>query len=133
MPRDAAAEGEQRPADDKRLDGANPFGDSLFTERNWTILDTLKTVSKESGFSPAQVALSWVTGQRGVASTLLGVSRVGQIADNIAALDIVLSPEHRAALDAVSAPEQKMLYSLFTPMLRQQAVFGGSTVRRLGD
>jgi aryl-alcohol dehydrogenase-like predicted oxidoreductase len=128
LPRDAAVDGEQRPKEDKRLDGANPFGDTLFTERNWKIVDSLKQVAKDADQSPAKVALAWVTGRPGVASTLMGVSRVEQVADNIAALDLVLSAEHRAALDAVSAPEPRMLYSLFTPSVRQQAVFGGSTV-----
>ncbi|MDY7539600.1 aldo/keto reductase [Undibacterium sp. 5I1] len=131
LPREAAQQGERRADGDKRLDGANPFGDSLFTERNWKILDTLKAVSEETGYSQAKIALSWVTHQTGVASTLMGVSRVAQIIDNVAALDIVLSADHQAALNAISAPDQKMLYSLFTPVLRQHAVFGGSTVRRL--
>ena len=119
---------EPQPADDNRLAGANPFGNSLFTERNWKIVDAVKTVAKEAGQSPARIALAWVMGRPGVASTLMGVSRVEQVADNIAALDVVLSAEHRAALDAVSAPPQKMLYSLFTPNMRQHAVFGGSSV-----
>ena len=131
LPREAAQEGEQRPQDDKRLDGANPFGDTLFTERNWKILDTLKAVSDETGLSQAMIALSWVTGRAGVASTLMGVSRVAQIAENASALDILLLPQHLQALDAVSLPEQKMLYGLFTSSLRQHAVFGGSSVRRL--
>ncbi|WP_426108116.1 aldo/keto reductase, partial [Massilia sp. TSP1-1-2] len=131
LPREAAQEGETRPESDKRLDGANPFGDSLFTERNWKILDTLKAVADETGLSQTKVALSWVTARAGVTSTLMGVSRVAQIADNASALDIVLSPQHLEALDAVSAPDQKMLYSLFTPSVRQHAVFGGSSVRHL--
>lgn len=128
LPRDAAAQAEERDAADKRLDGANPFGDSLFTERNWHIVDTLKQVAAEAGQTPAQVALAWVTGRPGVTSTLIGVSRVAQIADNIAALDVTLSAAHRAALDAVSSTPARMLYSLFTPGMRQQAVFGGSSV-----
>ncbi len=119
---------EPQPADDKRLAGANPFGNSLFTERNWKIVDALKDVAKAAGQSPARIALAWVMGRPGIASTLMGVSRVEQVADNIAALGVALSPEHRAALDAVSAPPQKMLYSLFTPTMRQHAVFGGSVV-----
>ena len=125
--RDATKTGEPQP-DDKRLAGANPFGNSLFTESNWKILDVLKDVAREAGQSPASVALAWVVGRPGVTSTLMGVSRVEQVADNIAALGVVLSPEHRAALDAVSTPPQKMLYSLFTPTMRQHAVFGGSAV-----
>lgn len=128
LPRDAAREGEARPEGDKRLDGANPFGDTLFTERNWRIVDVLRRVAAEAGQSPARVALAWVAGRPGITSTLMGVSRVEQVSDNVAALDVALSPEHLAALDAVSAPDPRMLYSLFTPALRRQAVFGGSAV-----
>ena len=129
LPRDAATEGEQRPNGDKRLDGANPFGDTLFTERNWKIVDVLRRVADEADQSPARVALSWVAGRPGITSMLMGVSRVEQVTDNAMALEVVLSPEHRAALDAVSAPDLRMLYSLFTPALRRQAVFGGNSVR----
>jgi len=116
LPRDAATGEAKRPEGDKRLDGANPFGDSLFTPRNWKIVDELKRVSAEAAESPARVAL-------------MGVSRPEQVSDNAAALDVALSAEHRAALDAVSASaDTRMLYSLFTRGLRQYAVFGGSSV-----
>ena len=129
LPRDAAGAGETRPDGDKRLDGDNPFGDMLFTERNWTILDELRRVSNEAGLSPARAALAWVVGRPGVTSTLMGVSRVEQVADAIAALAVTLSPEHRAALDAVSAPDARLIYGLHKPAMRQNAVFGGSSVR----
>ena len=130
LPRDAGVNGEQRPESDKRLDGANPFGDTLFTGRNWHIVDVLKRVAAEAGQSPARVALSWVMGRPGVSSVLMGVSKAAQVEDNVSALDLVLLPEHRAALDAVSAAaEPKMFYSLFTPSLRQHAVFGGAVVK----
>lgn len=128
LPRDAAEAGEKRSVDDKRLDGANPFGDSLFTDRNWKIVDALRQVAHEAGQTPASVALAWVAGRPGVTSTLMGVSHVEQFTDNVAALDVVLSAAHRAALDSISTPEPRMLYSLFTPGLRQHAVFGSSTV-----
>lgn len=129
LPREAAAKDVERPADDKRLDGANPFGDTLFTQRNWKIVEVLGRVAEEAGQSPARIALAWVIGREGITSTLMGVSRPQQVIDNVAALDVVLSKEHRAALDSVSNPDAKMLYSLFTPALRQQVVFGGSLVK----
>jgi aryl-alcohol dehydrogenase-like predicted oxidoreductase len=129
LPRDAAAADEQRDAGDKRLDGANPFGDSLFTERNWRVVDALRRVADEAGESPARVALAWVVGRPGVTSTLMGVSRAEQLSDNVAALGVSLSAAHRAALDAASAGEARMLYGLFTPTVRSQVVFGGSEVR----
>ena len=129
LPRDAAKAGEVRPADDRRLDGANPFGDSLFTPRNWEIVEAVRRVADEIGQSPARVALAWVVGRPGVASTLMGVGRAAQVADNIAALELALSSEHRASLDAVSAPaEPRLIYRLARPPLRQQVIFGGSRV-----
>lgn len=129
LPRDAADNNEKRPEDDKRLDGANPFGDSLFTPRNWTIVDELKRIAAEVRETPARIALAWVGGRPGITSTLMGVSRAEQVMDNISALEIALSPEHQEALNMASAPaDPRMLYSLFTPALRQYAVFGGSSV-----
>jgi aryl-alcohol dehydrogenase-like predicted oxidoreductase len=128
LPSAAAKAGEQRSQDDKRLDGANPFGDSLFTERNWKIVEVARRVADETGHSAAHVALSWVVNRPGVTSTLMGVSRAEQVIDNINALDVVLSKDHIAQLDQVSAPESRMLYSLFSSPVRQHVVFGGSTV-----
>ncbi len=129
LPRDAAASGEERPHDDKRLDGANPFGDSLFTDRNWRIVDVLRRIASETNERPSRIALHWVTRRHGVTSTLIGVSRVDQLLDNMLALDVVLSATQQADLDAVSAPEPRMLYRLFESAFRQQVVFGGSAVR----
>ncbi len=128
LPRDRADPGERRPAGDKRLDGPNPFGDTLFTERNWRIVDVLRRVASELGQSPARVALAWLAARRGVTSILLGVSQAAQLADNLAALELALPPEHCAALDAVSAAEARLVYGLATPAMRQQVVFGGSAV-----
>ncbi|MEO7433590.1 MAG: aldo/keto reductase [Dokdonella sp.] len=129
LPRDAAVSGAMRPADDKRLNGANPFGDSLFTERNWHIVEVVKTIAVELGQSPSRVALSWVTGRPGISSTLMGASRSVQVVDNIGALSLALSPDHLAALEAASANDPRMLYRLFQPEMRQHAIFGGAAVR----
>ncbi|CAA2141300.1 aldo/keto reductase [Methylobacterium bullatum] len=134
LPKDAAQAGEARPADDKRLDGANPFGDRLFTPRNWDIVEAVRRVADAIGQSPARVALAWVVGKPGVASTLMGVSRAAQVADNVASLGLVLEPQHRAALDAASMPaEPRLIYALAQPPLRQQVVFGGAQVHASAD
>lgn len=133
LPRDAAGGEVQRPDDDKRLDGANPFGDTLFTERNWAIVDAVKRVAHDAGATPAQVALAWVLGQPQVGMALLGVSRPEQLADNLGALALRLSPEQIAALDQASAPEPRMLYQLFMPAMRRLVVFGGAEVAAHGE
>ena len=127
LPSDAGG-GEARPEDDKRLDGANPFGDTLFTERNWRIVEALRGVAEAIGETPARVALAWVLSRPGVDTALMGVSRVSQLHDNIAATDLRIPPEHLAALDAATASEAATIYGLFTPAGRQHVVFGGSAV-----
>jgi aryl-alcohol dehydrogenase-like predicted oxidoreductase len=126
LPNDAGSA--TRPDGDKRLDGANPFGDMLFTERNWRIVDALRGVAEAMGETPARVALAWVLSKPGVDTALIGVSRVSQLHDNIAATELRLPEEHLAALDAATMPEVAMIYGLFTPAARQNVVFGGSAV-----
>jgi aryl-alcohol dehydrogenase-like predicted oxidoreductase len=125
LPSMAASDHEDR---SPRLDGANPFGDMLFTERNWSIVEAVRHVATEIGQTPARVALAWVLGRPAVRTTLVGVSRVAQLQDNIAAIDLRLDPEHLAQLDTASKPGLPMLYGLFSDEMRSQAVFGGATV-----
>ncbi len=120
--------GEARAEDDKRLDGANPFGDTLFTDRNWRIVDALRGVANAMGETPARVALAWVLSRPGVDTALMGVSRVSQVQDNIAATELHLPAEQIAALDAATTPNAGMIYGLFTPAARQNIIFGGSAV-----
>jgi len=130
VPNTRAAEDTARLESDKRLDGDNPFGDTLFTERNWKIIDVVRDVAAKMDQTPARVALAWVVGTPGVASTLMGVSRPGQVTDNVLALALDLPAAHRAALDAVSGGDQAFLYTLFRPETRNQIVFGGADIQR---
>jgi aryl-alcohol dehydrogenase-like predicted oxidoreductase len=86
-----------------RLSGANPFGDTKFTERNWRVLEALKAVAAEQGCPPAQVALAWASAQPGITSLLLGASSQEQLHDNLASLEVSLTPEQLQTLDEASA------------------------------
>ena len=112
---------------DGRLAGDNPLGQTPFNDRNWAILDALKRVAMEIGRSPAEVALAWTVARPGVDSVLIGASRSDQIRANIAALDIALSAEHLAALDAASAPPAAFPWSAFGASIRKN-IFGGADV-----
>ena len=115
-----------------RLNGPNPFGNpqfTKFTDRNWQILDGLRDVAGQLQRPPAQVALAWAAAQPGIAAPLVGASSVAQLRDNLAALDVALSAEQLAALNAASAPAPTFPYGIFEPALNQAAVFGGAAVR----
>lgn len=126
LPSGAAHADAVRSDDDNRLSGGNPFGDSKFTEENWRILDAVKAVAGELSVHPAHVALAWVVRCACVGSVLIGASRPEQVADNIASLDVTLTPEQVERLDAVSAPAP-YFFGLFTPPLRRM-IFGGTDV-----
>ena len=113
--------------DTGRLSGANPFGDSKFVERNWEILDAVKTVAVELDRSPAEVALAWVMARNGVGSTLVGARTVAQLDSNIAAASLTLGDDQRKRLDDASAPVPGFSASLAQPMIRRM-VFGGHDV-----
>jgi aryl-alcohol dehydrogenase-like predicted oxidoreductase len=106
-----------------RLSGANPFGDTKFTEHNWRVLDTLKAVATEQGRPPAQVALAWASAQAGITSLLLGASKLEQLHDNLASLEISLTPEQLKKLDEASAPTSGFS-TYFQKNLVNRIVFG---------
>ncbi|MET3409696.1 aryl-alcohol dehydrogenase-like predicted oxidoreductase [Methylobacterium sp. 1030] len=117
-----AAEG----GSDGRLNGDNPFGGMLFTEANFAVVDVLRAVAADVGRPMAQVALAWVARRPGVASVLVGASRPEQRAQNIGALEVVLTPEQQSRLDEAGAPPQLNPYFIFE--LPTSRIFGGERV-----
>jgi aryl-alcohol dehydrogenase-like predicted oxidoreductase len=115
-----------------RLSGANPFGQSKFADRNWAILDVLRAVATEHERPPAQIALAWTLARPGVASTIIGASKVAQLDDNLAALDLTLSDEQMARLNQASATAPGFSDALVAPGIRRM-VFGGHDVRGWGE
>lgn len=75
------------------------------TERAVAIVDEVRKVAAEVGRGPSQVALAWVRQQAGVVIPVLGARKVEQVRDNLASLELTLSPEQLARLDAASAVE----------------------------
>ena len=109
-----------------RLNGDNPFGGMLFTDKNFDVVDVLRSVSTKIGRSMAQVALAWVVARAGVASVLVGASRPEQLRENLAALDIVFTADQQARLDAAGAPPMLNPYFIFG--LPRAQIFGGQTI-----
>jgi aryl-alcohol dehydrogenase-like predicted oxidoreductase len=74
-------------------------------ERNWKILDAVRTVAGETGASPAAVSLAWLVAKPQVSSVIFGARSLQQLDMNLAAADLVLSPTQLAMLDQASAFE----------------------------
>lgn len=70
------------------------------------VVDVLRGLAAEYGVPPAHVALAWTMQRPTVASVLFGISRPAQLDENLPAADLVLQPEHVAALDAITEPSE---------------------------
>ncbi len=82
-----------------------PWVENNLTDKAYGIIDLLVKIAEEINSTPARVALAWVQAQPGVTSTIIGARRLDQLKDNVAALDIQLSPAHIQALREASKPK----------------------------
>lgn len=93
-------------------------------EKGYTVVDRLREIAATHGeATTAQIALAWLLAKPFVSSVILGVSKPEQLADNVAAANLRLSPEEVASLDTLTEP--KPLYPY-----RWQASGGDSVVRQ---
>ena len=99
-----------------------------FAERNWRVLEVLRTVAAETGRSLAQTALAWVSAQPGVTSPIIGANTIEQLQDNIASLDLKLTADQLKLLSDASALDPVYPYPIFTPQTNR-AIFGGAAVQ----
>jgi len=76
------------------------------------------------GHGMAQVALNWVAHRPGVASVIVGATRLAQPEDNLGAFEFSRPDELTASLDRASGSPATFPYSFFTPGM--QAMLAGS-------
>ncbi|MGD0677387.1 MAG: aldo/keto reductase [Polyangiaceae bacterium] len=67
------------------------------------VLGALRTVSEATGLSVARLALAWLLTRPFVTSVIIGAKNREQLADNLAATDVKISPEHLKLLDDASS------------------------------
>lgn len=73
-------------------------------EADARVVADVERVAKEVGRPMAQVALAWVRQKPGVAAPIIGVSKLSQLDEAVAGLDLVLTPEQIARLEAPYVP-----------------------------
>ena len=82
-----------------------PFWQRLYSpgkfERSVAVVDGMRSIAARLGCSIAQLALAWNLQQTGVSATLAGTRNPSHARSNADAVDIVLSPEDLADLDAL--------------------------------
>ncbi len=75
-----------------------------FRELDFVIQERLVEVAEKRGVKPAQAALAWLAGRRGVSAPIIGASRAEQLDDALAALEIELDEAECARLEEPYQP-----------------------------
>ena len=88
----------------KDVDTQRAWSASALNETTYAVLDELEKVAKSLDSTVARVALAWVQNRPGVSSTIIGARTMKHLDDNLAALDVVLTAEQTAKLDALTKP-----------------------------
>lgn len=107
--------------------GPNPVFHK-YTAKNWATLDAVRAVADEIGKPMAQVALAWALARPAISSLIIGATKVPQLQDNIASLEVTLTSSQMDTLNAAGAPDLLHPYMFFTGMLHRDRVFGGTDV-----
>jgi aryl-alcohol dehydrogenase-like predicted oxidoreductase len=80
------------------------FGESLYEEADFDVVDALRAVAGERGVPAAQVALAWLLAKPAVSAPIVGTTRPSHLDDALAALELTLGEEEVARLEAPYRP-----------------------------
>ena len=68
---------------------------------NLPMLDAYQAIARKVGCTPAQLALAWLLNKDSKLIPIPGTQNIRHLEDNMAAVDVVLSPEHMQQLEAL--------------------------------
>jgi aryl-alcohol dehydrogenase (NADP+) len=82
-----------------------------YSDTDFAIVERLREVAGKYGVSPSQIALAWILRQPGVTAPIVGASKMNQLEEAVAALEIQLSDADNAYLVELYQPKAVMGHS----------------------
>jgi aryl-alcohol dehydrogenase-like predicted oxidoreductase len=90
--------------------GQNSQGtDPHFTDATFRVLEVVTALAHEKGTTLSQLALAWVAQQPGITSAIIGPRTLTQFEDCLGAMDVQLTAEDQARLDAAAPPGRALV------------------------
>lgn len=90
-----------------RKDDARSFFYKFFQKRYWpgvkALLDAMRGIAAAKDAKMSHVAVAWLLARPGVVTVLAGARTPGQVRENAAGLELILSPEETSLLDGISS------------------------------
>jgi 1-deoxyxylulose-5-phosphate synthase len=84
--------------------GSDPIADRMYGEADDAVVHAVADVAKARDLPMARVALAWMLHQEAVTAPIIGATRAGHIEDAVAAVDVELTDDEIAALEAPYVP-----------------------------
>ncbi len=75
-------------------------------DSDWDVVDATLRVARRRGVEPVEVALAWLLSRPAVVAPVVGFTKVGQMDAAAAAVDLVLTAEECAELEAPYRPHE---------------------------
>jgi 1-deoxyxylulose-5-phosphate synthase len=95
---------------------SDEFADNLyFRDADFRVLDAVVEVAKARGASPAQVALAWLLAMPGVDAPIVGATKLPHLLDLVKAVDMTLTEDEIARLEAPYEPHPVLGHSPPSP------------------
>ncbi len=91
--------------------GSDAVADNLYGDADFDVVDVVRDIAAEREVPPAQVALAWLLGRPGVTAPIVGATKLRHMADAIEAVDLRLSEEEKARLEAPYRPHPVLGHS----------------------
>ncbi|WP_306003596.1 aldo/keto reductase [Brevundimonas sp. C43] len=86
-------------ADDFRRTNPRFMGENF--QKNLDLVEAVKAIASDKGITAAQLALAWVLAQGEDLIPIPGTRRIATLEQNVAAVDVVLTPDDLAQIEAV--------------------------------
>ena len=75
-----------------------------YRDDDYAVVDRVVAVAERHGVKPTQVALAWLLNKPGVVAPIIGASKMYQLEEAVAAVEVKLSAEDHAYLEEVYQP-----------------------------
>jgi aryl-alcohol dehydrogenase-like predicted oxidoreductase len=82
------------------------FGDSLYSDDDFAVVDAVDEIASARGVPAAQVALAWLLHQPGVTAPIFGATKLAHVDDAVAAVGLALDEDELKRLAAPYRPHE---------------------------
>ena len=77
-----------------------------YADSDFTIVERVVELAKRRGVAPAQIALAWVLNRPGITAPIIGASKIEQLEQSIAAVEIELDADEMTYLEEPYVPHR---------------------------